>query len=482
MASTTTPTTGHREGPGAQYIKIDPVASVDAMAKAGYFNPEAEAGVLGSIIIDPEAIEKVISTLMMEDFYRDAHRIIYEAIVALSQEGEGKADYITICDYLDLRGRLEDVGGASYIMSLINQVPTSGNVEDYARIVIRCALARDLAFLGSNIHAILAEHIEDPEEALSLVEQHFYQMTTKRVPTNLATMAEVMGLNIQTLERAATAPLGLATGWTALDRMMGLMFPGELIVIAARPGQGKTALSLSLTRQLARKGKKIAFFTLEMPKDQLGLRLLSMESGISHTKLRLGEIDNNPVVIDGETYSSEWESVILASDRLAELPIWVEDTDGLSTLQFRSLARRLVWQEGIDAIVVDYLQLLKVQGVHYDNRAQEIGHITKVLRATARELGVPIIALAQLNRAVEGRANKRPQLSDLREGGDIENDADKVLFLYRPEEEQPDQEEEGVAKYVRVHVYFAKNRAGEMDGEVPLFFIPDRTLFVPGSW
>jgi replicative DNA helicase len=373
-------------------------------------NIEAECGVLGSIIIDPEAIVQVSDFLHADDFYRDAHHTIYEVILQLYEEHE-PADFITICDELERRNKLEEVGGASYITSLINQVPTSGNVEFYARIVERTAILRRLIHAAGQIAAIAYEE-GDADIALDKAEQLIFSISQRHSHSDFTHMREVLAEYMNKLdklhERRGTI-VGVPTGFTDLDRITGGLQKSDLIVLAARPGIGKSSLALSLAHNTALKyHNSIAVFSLEMSKDQLAQRLLSMDASIDQQRLRTGIIEED-----------EWDRIVYAMDTLSESNIWIDDTAGISTMDMRSKARRLHAERGIDLIIVDYLQLMQatIGGRRNENRVQEISEISRSLKGLARELNVPVLALAQLSRAVESRQSKVPQLSDLRESG-----------------------------------------------------------------
>jgi replicative DNA helicase len=398
-------------------------------------NIEAECGVLGSIIIDPEAIVQVSDFLHADDFYRDAHRTIYEVILQLYEEHE-PADFITICDELERRNKLEEVGGASYITSLINQVPTSGNVEFYARIVERTAILRRLIHAAGQIAAIAYEE-GDADIALDKAEQLIFNISQRHARSDFTHMRDVLAEYMNKLdqlhERRGTI-VGVPTGFTDLDRLTGGLQKSDLIVLAARPGIGKSSLALSLAHNTALKyHNSIAVFSLEMSKDQLAQRLLSMDARIDQQRLRTGIIEED-----------EWDRIVYAMDTLSESNIWIDDTAGISTMEMRSKARRLHAEHSIDLIIVDYLQLMQatIGGRRNENRVQEISEISRSLKGLARELNVPVLALAQLSRAVESRQSKVPQLSDLRESGCLTGET--LVYLpdtgtYKPIEQLVDQ-------------------------------------------
>jgi replicative DNA helicase len=394
-------------------------------------NIEAECGVLGSIIIDPEAIVQVADFLYPEDFYRDAHRTIYEVILQLYEQRE-PADFITICDELTQQNKLEEVGGASYITSLVNQVPTSGNVEHYGRIVERTAILRRLIHAAGQIAAIAYEE-GDADIALDKAEQLIFTIGQRHARSDFSTLRDLlsqyMGKLEQLHEHRGTI-VGVPTGFADLDRLTGGLQKSDLIILAARPGIGKSSLSLSLAHNTAVKFQNsVAIFSLEMSKEQLVQRFLSMDASIDQQRLRTGWIEDD-----------DWERIVYAMGTLSEANIWIDDTAGISTMEMRSKARRLQAEHGVDLVIVDYLQLMQatVGGKRNVNREQEISEISRSLKGLARELNIPVLALAQLSRAVETRSSKVPQLSDLRESGCLAAGTPVYLpdlGIYRPIEQ-----------------------------------------------
>ncbi|MBE3559928.1 MAG: replicative DNA helicase [Ktedonobacteraceae bacterium] len=427
-------------------------------------NIEAECGVLGSMIIDPEAIVQVADFLQPEDFYRDAHRTIYEIILQLYNQRE-PADYITICDELERQGKLEDVGGAAYITSLINQVPTSGNVEYYGRIVERTAILRRLIHAAGQIAAMAYEE-GDADAVLDKAEQLIFTIGQRHARSDFSSLRELLSdymVKLDQLHERRGSIVGTPTGFTDLDRMTGGLQKSDLIILAARPAVGKTSLALSMAHNAAvRHRRSVAIFSLEMSKEQLVQRLLSMDSGVDQQRLRTGWIEDE-----------EWERIVYAMGTLSEASIWIDDTAGISTMEMRSKARRLQAEHGIDLIIVDYLQLMQSStgGKRNENRVQEISEISRNLKGLARELDIPILALAQLSRAVESRQSKVPQLSDLRESGSLEQDADVVLFIYREDVYNPETERKNIADII-----VAKHRNGPV-GEISLYFQASQTRF-----
>jgi replicative DNA helicase len=427
-------------------------------------NIEAECGVLGSLIIDPEAIVQVADFLHPEDFYRDAHRTIYEVILHLYGQHE-PADFITICDELEVLNRLEDVGGPGYITSLVNQVPTSGNVEYYGRIVERTAILRRLIHAAGQIAAIAYDET-DADVALDKAEQMIFEISQRHARADFSSLGDILTAYMEKLdqlhERRGTI-VGVQTGFHDLDHLTGGLQKSDLIILAARPAVGKTSLALSLAHNAAiTYGQSIALFSLEMSKEQLVQRFLSMDAAIDQQRLRTGWIEDD-----------EWDRITDSIKRLSEAKIWIDDTAGISTVEMRSKARRLQAEHGVDLIIVDYLQLMQGSAgpTRNKNREQEISEISRSLKGLARELNVPLLALAQLSRAVESRQSKVPQLSDLRESGSIEQDSDIVMFIYRDDVYNPESERKNIADII-----VAKHRNGPV-GEVSLYFQASQTRF-----
>ncbi len=381
---------------------------------------EAEQGVLGSIIIDPEVIVEIIDMLSPDDFYREAHRDIYRAIRHL-YNNRAPADFITLCDDLAQQHKLEQVGGASYITSLVNCVPTSGNIAHYGRIVQAKAICRRL------IHAagkIAAAAYEEETKALEVAEQLIYEVSAGTTSSDLVSLSTVIGRYIDKLDirqRQNGRLTGVEMGFDDLDFLLGGMQPSELIILGGRPGTGKTSLALNVAyHAIFRQQCNVAVFSLEMSHDDLARRLVSMQTGIDSQQLRTR-------MLKGE----EWELVASAVSKLSDNHCYIDESGDLSIASIRSKARRHKTKHGLDLVIVDYLQLMHadMEEKRESNRVQEIGKISRGLKQLAKELDVPVLALASLNRAVEGRGDARPRLSDLRESGSIESDADVVLFI-----------------------------------------------------
>ncbi|GAC1448017.1 MAG: replicative DNA helicase [Ktedonobacterales bacterium] len=427
-------------------------------------NVEAESGVLGSLLIDPEAIVQVADYLRPEDFYREAHRSIYQAVLELYEQHE-PADLITLTDELARRGKLEEIGGASYVSSLANQVPTSANVDFYGHIVERTAILRRLIHAAGQIAAV-AYNDPDATSALDQAEKLIFNVSQRFNRSDFDHVRDTLREYIDKLDQLHAHRgniVGVASGFSDLDKMTGGLQKSDLIILAARPAVGKTALALSLAHNAAlRFGHGVAIFSLEMSKEQLVQRLLSMDAGVDQSKLRNGFIDDE-----------EWERISESVGRLSEANIYVDDTPGITLVEMRSKARRLMMERGFSLMIVDYLQLMQGSGSGrgHENRVQEVSEISRGLKALACELNVPVLALAQLSRAAESRTEKKPQLSDLRESGSIEQDADIVMFIYRDEVYNPETERKNIADII-----VAKHRNGPV-GQISLYFHASQTRY-----
>ena len=428
------------------------------------YNQEAEQGVLGSLLIDPEAIAQIADWLTPNDFYRDAHLTIYRTLLAL-YERRDPGDFVTLSDELERLGMLEQVGGQSFIVSLMNGVPTSANVEHYGRIVRQKAIFRRL------IHAsgeIAAHAYQEESDALEYAEQTIFALGQEGAVSDFTSMDTIITTCLHQLDVVHEHQheiIGVPTGFRPLDVALGGLQRSDLIILAGRPATGKTSLALNIASNAVYSYRlRVAVFSLEMGKEQLGLRLLSMHSRIDQQRLKLGWVRDE-----------EWERIMNSSRELSEGTIWIDDTAGITLAAMRSKARRLQAQFGVDLIVVDYLQLMKatLEGRRSTNREQEIAEISRGLKGIAKDLNVPVLALAQLSRAVESRQSKVPQLSDLRESGAIENDADVVLFIYRDELYDSESEAKGTADII-----IAKHRNGPI-GTVRVGFEPSQTRFYP---
>jgi len=384
-------------------------------------NLEAEMSVLGGILLENEALHRALETLRPDDFYRDAHRKIFDALVLLSDRNE-PADLVTLTSVLKERGYFEEIGGSSYLTTLVTYVPTAANIGYYCKLVKDAALSRELIRVAT---AIAGRGFEgkDVEAMLDWAEHSIYEIATKKSKQAYFTTREVVKDAIVAIERLYDRKemiTGVPTGFDDLDKLTSGLQPSDLIIIAGRPSMGKTAFCLNLVEHaaLAEKPTASVVFSLEMSKEQLVQRLLCSVARIDANRVR-----------NGRLAASEFPQLVNAASIISDAPIYIDDTPAISILELRAKARRLKKERDIGLIVVDYLQLM--QGNSSENRQQEISEISRSLKALAKELKVPVIALSQLNRALENRPDKRPGLSDLRESGAIEQDADVIMFLYR---------------------------------------------------
>ncbi|HEU5422045.1 MAG TPA: replicative DNA helicase, partial [Nitrolancea sp.] len=380
---------------------------IDAVEKLPPSNLEAEQSVLGSLLIDRDAVIRVASFLKPEDFYSGGNGAVYQAVLDLYNR-RVPPDFVTVVDELERRERLQDIGGVSYLTGLIETVPTAVHIEYYARIVERTATLRRLIDAGAEIIGIGYDEGVEVEDALDKAERAIFNVSQKRTLRDFIPIGEVLEHyfdKLDTIQQHRGEVVGVPTGYADLDKLTGGLQRSDLIILAARPSVGKTSLQLGMAHSAAVKhGKSVGIFSLEMSAEQLVQRLLAMETGVDSHRLRLGFIDD-----------TEWDHISRAFGRLAEANIFIDDTPGISVMELRSKARRLLAERGLDLVIVDYLQL--AAGRRSENRVQEISEISRGLKGLARELNVPVLALSQLSRAVESRADHRPMLSDLRESG-----------------------------------------------------------------
>jgi replicative DNA helicase len=425
-------------------------------------NIEAEQSVLGSLLIDRDAIITVAPFLKSEDFYREAHGQIYAAIFDLHERRE-PADAVTVGDEMERRGHLEAVGGPAYLTSLISSVPTAIHVEHYGHIVERTAVLRRLIDAAGKIAGLAYDEAEDVEVVVDRAEQILFDVSQRRISRGLTQLKRILSEyydRIEYLHAHQGEMVGLPTGFLDLDRLLGGLQPSDLIIVAGRPGMGKSSFGLSVAHSAAVKHNAVvAFFSLEMSGEQLVQRLIAGETGISSQRLRVGDIRD-----------VEWDKFVKASGSLAETYIFVDDTPSPSPMEIRTKCRRLVAQYGLDLVIIDYMQLMQ-GGIRTENRVQEVSYISRMLKGLARELSVPVIAMSQLSRAVESRQDKRPILSDLRESGTIEQDADVVLFIYREEMYDETTERRRIADII-----VSKHRNGPT-GQISLLFEAEQTKF-----
>ena len=397
---------------------------MDELVKSIPSNIEAEQAVLGSLLIDPDAIIKVASSLRPEDFYRERHSWLYESMLALNERRE-PLDFVTLVDELERRELLEEIGGPAYITDLIGNTPTALYIDHYARIVERTALLRRLIGAAGKIAEMAYDESQETDQVIERAEQIIFGISESRIHRDLmpihAVMQDVVN-RLDFLSRNQDKLMGVPTGFHALDQMLGGFQQSDLIIFAARPGMGKTSFALSIIEKVALNLKsRIAIFSLEMSAEQLVQRLLSMKSRIDSHRMRLGNV-----------YEDEWPILLEVANDLSNSNIFIDDTPGATVNEIRTKARRIYAEHGLDLLIIDYMQLMSGSsgGSRNENRQQEISYISRSLKGLARELNIPVLALSQLSRAVEGRADKRPMLSDLRESGCLTGDTP----VYLPDE------------------------------------------------
>ena len=388
-------------------------------------NLEAERSVLGALLLDEDAIVRVIETLEPDHFYSPHHGKIYEAILSLFERGE-PLDMVTVTDELEKRKLLEEVGGAAYLADLVSSVPTSAHVAHYAQIVRECATKRRLISAASEIAESGFDGESSANDLLDQAEQKLFSISRGELRREFTPLEDIMEIAFDQLDELHRNPgkfRGVPTGLPTLDEKLAGLQDSNLIILASRPSVGKTSLSLNIAHHAAVKEKiPVGFFSLETSKVQLGYRMLSAQADVDGWRLMTGKLDKE-----------DFERIGEAMGELAEAPLFIDDTPGASVVEIRTKARRLQLEHGVRLIIVDYLQLARGRGL--ENRVQEVSEISQALKNLARELNIPVLALSQLSRAVESRTSARPQLSDLRASGSIEQDADVVMFLYREDEE-----------------------------------------------
>jgi len=424
-------------------------------------NVEAEESILGGILLDPEAMGRVVDLLVVEAFYISAHREIYQALQELHRQGK-PTDLMTATSWLADRALLEKVGGTGKLAQLVDRTVSAVNIDRYAQLVMDKYLRRQLIAAGRDIIDLGGDTSLELEVVLDRAEQKVFNLTQKRPQQGLVAIAETLIQTLDELENLQqdTALPGLSCDFYDLDAMTSGFQRSDLIVVAGRPSMGKTALGLGIAANVAKLHQlPVAIFSLEMSKEQLAQRLLASEAGIESNRLRSGRLSQN-----------ELEPLSLAIGTLSELPIFIDDSATLTVMQMRSQVRRLQAEQGgrLGLVLLDYLQLMEGGG---DNRVQELAKITRSLKGLAREVNAPVIALSQLSRGVESRTNKRPMMSDLRESGSIEQDADLVIMLYRDSYYNPDSPDRNIAE-----VIITKHRNGPT-GTVKLLFQPELTKF-----
>jgi len=417
---------------------------------------EAERSVLGALLIDKDAVVRVVEFLKSQHFYRNAHEKIYEAVMNLYEKRE-PADLITVPDELKRMKSLKEVGGVAYLTELVNSVPTASNIEHYGKIIQNHASRRALISAASEIGE-LAFSGDDVADVLDRAEQILYSVSQEKLREGFVPVSDTLEVTFERLDELSKtrgALRGVATGIRALDRMLYGLQKENLVILAARPSVGKSSFAVNIAQYAATVNKVgVAFFSLEMGREAIVDRMISAQGDIDNWRIATGNLE-----------ADDYEKYSIAAGELAESPIFIDDTPGISVMEMRTKARKLQLEQDIGLIIVDYLQLVRSRNL--ESRVQEVSEISQSLKNLSRELKVPVLAVSQLSRAVEQRGGeKRPQLSDLRDSGSIEQDADIVMFLYRPDEEDRE-------NYI---LLISKHRNGPT-GEIPLYFRADRTRF-----
>ncbi|MDR1774002.1 MAG: replicative DNA helicase [Clostridioides sp.] len=408
---------------------------------------ESEQSILGAILLDKDAIITVSEIIRPDDFYKDAHKIIYESMMSLNEKNE-PIDIITLPEELKSRGHLNDIGGYTYLTNLATVVPITSNVKYYANIVKEKSVMRKLIKASDEIMNLSYERSTSVEDVLEQAEKKIFDISQEKVGSDFKPINQVLADTYEMIEKLCTEKsevTGLTTGFRDLNKKLNGLQKTDLILVAARPAMGKTAFALNLVQNTALKANaSVAVFSLEMSKEQLVQRILSATSNVELKKIKTGTLSEN-----------DWPRLIDAMALLSNTKIFIDDTPGIKISEIRSKARKLKIESGLDFILIDYLQLMEGDG-RTENRQQEIAQISRSLKILAKELDCPVLALSQLSRSPEMRRDHRPMLSDLRESGSIEQDADIVMFLYRDEYYNPDSESKNICE-----VIIAKNRNGE---------------------
>jgi replicative DNA helicase len=426
-------------------------------------NIEAEQSVLGAILIDNNALTTTLELLSQEDFYKDAHRKIFTGMIELFDRNE-PIDIVTLTDHLKRKNDLDSIGGAQYLTSLAMTIPTSANVRYHSKIVREKAMLRGLLRSVTDIARNVYDGELDADELIDYAEKTVFDLSDKRIKVSFSSLKNVIKDSFQMIEQLYDRKemvTGVPTGFTQIDELTTGLQKSDLIIIGGRPSMGKTAFSLNIAQHVGVHMKEpVAIFSLEMSKEQLAFRMLCSEAMVDSNSIRKGFIRKE-----------DWHSLTNAAGNLAAAPIFIDDSAGMTVLEMRAKARRLKAEHGLSLVIVDYLQLMRGRG-NAERREQEISEISRSLKALAKELRVPVIALSQLNRGVESRTEKKPTLADLRESGAIEQDADVIIFLYRDEVYNKKKED----NKGKAEIIIAKQRNGPT-GEIPLTFISHCTRF-----
>ncbi len=430
-------------------------------------NIEAETSVLGSLMLDKDSVIKIADLLKVGDFYKNDHNDIYEVMLKLYEERE-PIDVLSLANRLEELGKLEKMGGSSYLASLVNSVPSASNVVHYAKVVQKKSLLRRLISAASEIVEMGYDESEDVQQVLDVAEQKLFAISQKYMKQDFIPIKSILETafnRIDELHKSDHTFRGVPTDYPDLDNMLAGLQNSDLIILAARPSVGKTTFALDIARQVGITAKvPVGIFSLEMGADQLVDRMLAAQAGVDLWRLRTGKLSS-------EGPNNDFERLSDAMGVLAQAPSFIDDSGSLNIMEMRTMARRLQAEHNLGLIIVDYLQLMEGRSRSGDNRVQEISEISRGLKQLARELNIPVIALSQLSRAVESRPDQIPKLSDLRESGSIEQDADVVMFLYREDRVKPDTPNKGIAD-----VIIAKHRNGPV-GKIQLYFEENSTTF-----
>jgi len=443
------------------------VASEAVQQRTLPHNAEAERTVLGAVLVDNSAFNSAAEVLGRDDFYRDGHRRIFDAMAALAERSI-PIDTVTLKDELARTSSLEAVGGAAYLASLVEGLPRITNVEEWGRIIREKAVLRRLIHASTRIAQECYEAERDPSEILDSAEKSIFEIAERRLNQGFVGIREIVKESFRTIDQLSQSKdlvTGLPTGFVDLDDKTSGLQKGDLIIVAARPAMGKTSLCLNIAQNAShRTGETIGIFSLEMSKEQLVLRLLCSDARVDAHRLRTGNLQEK-----------DWARLAKAYAELSSSNVYIDDSAVVTPLEIRAKCRRLKAEHGLGLIIVDYLQLVSGGG-RVENRQQEIASISRSFKGLAKELEVPVMALSQLSRAPEARTDRRPQLSDLRESGAIEQDADIVMFIYREEEHKPTDENRGIAE-----VIIGKQRNGPT-GSIKLAFLKEYTRFENLEW
>ncbi len=430
-------------------------------------SPEAERTVLGAILVDNQAFNSAAEILAREDFYREAHRRIFESMAALAERSQ-PIDLVTLKDELVRQSALEAVGGAAYLAGLVDGVPRITSVEHWSRIIKERAVVRNLIHAGNRIVESCYEGEEEAATLLDRAEKSIFDIAERRIRAGFVGMREIVKESFRTIDQLSQSKdvvSGLATGFVDIDEMTSGLQKGDLVIVAGRPAMGKTSFCLNIAQHVSmRVGETVGLFSLEMSKEQLALRLLCADARIDAHKLRTGKLNEK-----------DWARLAKAYTDLSQSKLFIDDSATISPLEMRAKCRRLKAEFGLGLVIVDYLQLVTAAG-RVENRQQELSAISRSAKGLAKELACPVLALSQLSRAPEARTDRRPQLSDLRESGALEQDADIVMFIYREEEYKPTDENRGIAEII-----IGKQRNGPT-GSRKLAFIKEFARFENLEW